>query len=160
MGPGTRCFQYQWVPTANLWVQTLFLMTSLQYYCIPGLAGTRWNKNLCAKDAGCAGNKITASSSTLNFVSEQIVQTHTCFPEPSLITSVISTKLIWGSAQVDFMLGSELCSRKEHTHRIRMIEVPSVSHAAWTYCRTGKSFKMLKRERRVGGVSRMRITHI
>ena len=38
---------------------TLFLMTSLQYYCIPGLAGTRWNKNLCAKDAGCAGNKIT-----------------------------------------------------------------------------------------------------
>ena len=34
-------------------------MTSLQYYCIPGLAGTRWNKNLCAKDAGCAGNKIT-----------------------------------------------------------------------------------------------------
>ena len=39
---------------------TLFLMTSLQYYCIPGLARTRWNKNLCAKDAGCAGNKITA----------------------------------------------------------------------------------------------------
>ena len=39
------------------------------------------------------------------------------------------------------------------------IEVPFVSHAAWTYCRTGKSFKMLKRERRVGGVSRMRITH-
>ena len=37
--------------------------------------------------------------------------------------SVISTKLIWGSAQVDFMLGSELCSRKEHAHRIRMIEV-------------------------------------
>ena len=25
MGPGTRCFQYQWVPTANLWVQnTIF----------------------------------------------------------------------------------------------------------------------------------------
>ena len=39
--------------------KTLFLMTSLQFYCIPGLAGTRWNKNLCAKDAGCAGNKIT-----------------------------------------------------------------------------------------------------
>ena len=88
------------------------------------------------------------SSSTLNFVSVQIVQ-----PEPSLITSVISTKLICGSAQVDFVLGSELCSKKEHTHRIRMIEVPSVSHAAWTYCRTGKSFKMLKREMRVGGVS-------
>ena len=94
------------------------------------------------------------SSSTLNFVSEQIVQTHN-----ALLSLRISTKLIWGSAQVDFMLGSELCSRKEHTHRIRMIEVPSVSHAAWTYCRTGKSFKMLKRERRVGGVSRMR-SHI
>ena len=25
MGPGTRCFQYQWVPTANLWVlNTIF----------------------------------------------------------------------------------------------------------------------------------------
>ena len=94
-------------------------------------------------------------SFTLNFVSErdpgEIVQ-HTCSPEPSLITSVISTKL-WGSAQVDFMLGSELCSRKEHRHR--MIEVPSVSHVAWTYCRTGKSFKMLKREGREGGVSRI-----
>ena len=30
--------------------KTLFLMTSLQYYI---------NKNLCAKDAGCAGIKIT-----------------------------------------------------------------------------------------------------
>ena len=29
----------------------LFLMTSLQYYCIPGLAEI---------DGGCAGNKITA----------------------------------------------------------------------------------------------------
>ena len=43
--------------------KTLFLMTSLPYYCIPGLAGTRRNKNLCAKDAGCAGNKITAANS-------------------------------------------------------------------------------------------------
>ena len=25
MGPGTRCFQYQWVPTTNLWVlNTIF----------------------------------------------------------------------------------------------------------------------------------------
>ena len=39
--------------------KTLILMTSLQNYCIPGLARTRWNKNLSAKDAGCAGNKIT-----------------------------------------------------------------------------------------------------
>ena len=66
-----------------------------------------------------------------------------------MITSVISTSRVWGSAQVDFMLGSELCSRKEHTHR--MIEVSSVSHAAWAYCRTGKSFKMLKREGGGGG---------
>ena len=35
--------------------KTLFLMTSLQNYCIPGLTEI---KNLCAKDAGCAGNKI------------------------------------------------------------------------------------------------------
>ena len=41
--------------------KTLFLMTSLPYYCIPGLAGTRWNKKVCAKDAGCAGNKITGN---------------------------------------------------------------------------------------------------
>ena len=40
--------------------KTLFFMTSLQYYCIPGLPVTRWNKNLCAKDAWNAGNKITA----------------------------------------------------------------------------------------------------
>ena len=25
---------------------------------------------------------------------------------------------MWGSAQDDFMLGSELCSRKEHMHRM------------------------------------------
>ena len=36
--------------------KTLFLMTSLQILMHPG---TRRNKNLCAKDAGCAGNKIT-----------------------------------------------------------------------------------------------------
>ena len=48
--------------------QTLFLMTSLQYYCIPGLAGTRWNKNLCAKDAGCAGNKITVYVTKFEFI--------------------------------------------------------------------------------------------
>ena len=59
MGPWTRCFQYQWVQLQIYESQTLFLMTSLQYYCIPGLAWTRWHKNLCAKDAGCAGNKIT-----------------------------------------------------------------------------------------------------
>ena len=39
--------------------KTLFLMTILPYYCIPGLAGTLWNITLCAKDTGCAGNKIT-----------------------------------------------------------------------------------------------------
>ena len=59
-------------------------------------------------------------------------------------------RLIWGSAQVDFILGFELCSRKEHTHIIRMIEVSSAMHAHWTYCRTEKSFKMLKMEGRVG----------
>ena len=98
------------------------------------------------------------SSSTLNFVSErdpdEILQTHMlswafadhiCHKYQQGLY-----RLIWGSAQVDFMLGSELCSRKEHPHIIRMIEVSSMLHAAWTYCQTGKSFKMLKREGRVG----------
>ena len=96
------------------------------------------------------------SSSTLNFVSErdpdEIVQTHML---SLAFANGICHKyqqglyqLIWGSAPVDFMLGSELCSRKEHTHRI--IEVPSVSHVAWAYCRTWKSFKMLKKEGRGG----------
>ena len=57
--------------------KTLFLMTSLPYYCIPGLAGTRRNKNSCTKDAGCAGNKITAPhvqrlASKLKFHLEQV----------------------------------------------------------------------------------------
>ena len=57
MGPGTRCFQYQWVPTANLWVLNTIFNDKSAILLHPG---TRWNKNLCAKDAGCAGNKITA----------------------------------------------------------------------------------------------------
>ena len=61
------------------------------------------------------------SSSTLNFVSERdpdkIVQTHmlswafadhTCHKYQQGLY-----KLIWGSAQVDFMLGSKLCTRIE-----------------------------------------------
>ena len=61
------------------------------------------------------------SSSTLNFVSEgdpgEIVQTHMLY---WALADQICHKfqqglyqLIWGSAQVDFMLGSELCSRIE-----------------------------------------------
>ena len=91
------------------------------------------------------------SSSTLNFVSErdpdEIVQTHML---SWAFAAYIRHKyqqglyqLIWGSAQDGFMLGSELCSWKEHMHR--MTEVRSVSHAAWAYCGTGKSFKILKR---------------
>ena len=41
--------------------RTLFLMTSLQYYCILGLAEIKTlhpREKICAKDAGCAGNKI------------------------------------------------------------------------------------------------------
>ena len=36
-----------------------------------------------------------------------------------------------------------------------MIEVRSVSHAAWAHCRTGKSFEILIREGRRGSVSRI-----
>ena len=89
------------------------------------------------------------SSSCLNFVSDrdpdEIVQTHMLsWAFADRICHKFQQGLyqvIWGSTQVDFMLGSELCSRKEHTHTCRLIELPSVSHAAWTYCRTGKSFK-------------------
>ena len=38
MGPKTRCFPYQWVQLQTYESRTLFLMTSLQYYCILGLA--------------------------------------------------------------------------------------------------------------------------
>ena len=48
MGPGTRCFLYQWVPVANLWVQnTIFFIISLQYHCTLGLAEI---KTLHARD--------------------------------------------------------------------------------------------------------------
>ena len=66
--------------------------------------------------------------STLNFVSErdpdEIVQTH-------MLSWAIADHICrkyqqgLGTVQVDFMLGSELCSRKEHTHR--MIEVSEAS---------------------------------
>ena len=38
MGAGTRCFPYQWVQLQTYESRTLFLMASLQYYCILGLA--------------------------------------------------------------------------------------------------------------------------
>ena len=38
MGPGTRCFPYQWVQLQTYESRTLLFMTSLQYHCILGLA--------------------------------------------------------------------------------------------------------------------------
>ena len=77
-------------------------------------------------------------SSTSNFMlvgSQTLTRLHKrkCLPEPSLIISVIRTsrawyQLIWDSVQVDFMLGSELCSRKSTN-----IAVPSVSHLDWVF---------------------------
>ena len=58
MGPETLCFQYQWVPTANLRVQTTIFNDKSAILLHPR---TRWNKNLCTKDAGCTGNKITVN---------------------------------------------------------------------------------------------------
>ena len=46
MGPGTRCFPYQWVPTANLWVQNTILNDKS---AIPLHPGTRWNKNFASQ---------------------------------------------------------------------------------------------------------------
>ena len=95
------------------------------------------------------------SSSTLNFVSErdpdEIVQTHMlswafadhiCHKYQQGLYQLI----IWGFAQVDYMLGSELCSRKEHTHR--MIEVPSCRTRLGHIAEHGNPLKCLKgRER-------------
>ena len=36
MSPGTRCFQYQWVPTASLWVQTTILHNKSAILLHPG----------------------------------------------------------------------------------------------------------------------------
>ena len=65
MGPRTHSFQHQWVQLQTSESRTLFLMTSLQYYCILGLAEIKIcipETKLCTKDAGCAGNTITASA--------------------------------------------------------------------------------------------------
>ena len=47
-------------------LEHLLIMTSMQYYCTLGLSEIKtlhpraWETKLSAKDAGCAGNKITA----------------------------------------------------------------------------------------------------
>ena len=46
MGPGTRCFPYQWVPTANLWVQNTVFNDKSAKLLHPG---TRWNKNFASQ---------------------------------------------------------------------------------------------------------------
>ena len=90
------------------------------------------------------------SSSTLNVVSErdpeEIVQTHML---SWAFADHICHKyqqglyqLIWGSAPVDFMLGSELCSRKKHTHRI--IECPPFRTQLGHIAELGNPLKCLK----------------
>ena len=46
MGPGTRCFPYQWVPTANLWVQNTIFNDKSAILLHPG---THWNKNFASQ---------------------------------------------------------------------------------------------------------------
>ena len=63
MGPRTRSFLYQRVQLQTYESRILFLMTSLQYYCILRLAKIKTlhpRDKKSAKNAGCAGNKITA----------------------------------------------------------------------------------------------------
>ena len=73
---------------------------------------------------------------------------HTSSPEPSLITFVISTSRVFTSSyeapRKMISCSGPSCVQEKST---RMIEVPSMSVAI--------SFKMLKREGRVGGVSRI-----
>ena len=62
MGTGTHCFLYQWAQLQIYESRTLFLMTSLQYYCILGpteIKTLHLDSKLCTNDAGWAGNKIT-----------------------------------------------------------------------------------------------------
>ena len=100
---------------------------------------------------------IWLESSSTNFVSErdpdEIVQTH-------MLSWAFADHIChkWHRYQAHMGLRASWFHarvRAVFKKKIRMIEVPSVSHAAWTYCRTGKSFKILKREGRVGGVSRI-----
>ena len=46
MGPGTRCFLYRWVPTADLWVQNTIFNDKSAILLHPG---TRWNKNFASQ---------------------------------------------------------------------------------------------------------------
>ena len=51
-------------------------MTSLQYYCILGLAEIKLcipETKLCAKDAGCAGNKITAMLDSICYMTLRLL---------------------------------------------------------------------------------------
>ena len=64
MGPGTRCFPYQWVQVQTYESRKLFLMTSLQYHASWDSLKLKLSipeTKLCAKDAGCTGKKITES---------------------------------------------------------------------------------------------------
>ena len=67
----------------------------------------------------------------------------------------MSRIFIWleSSSTLNFVSERDPDEILQNTHR--MIEVPSVSQVAWAYCRTGKSIKILQREGRVGGVSRI-----
>ena len=46
MGPGTHCFPYHWVPTANLWVQNTVFNDKSAILLHPG---TRWNRNFASQ---------------------------------------------------------------------------------------------------------------
>ena len=64
MGPGTCCFPYQLAQLQAYESRTLFSMTSLQFYCILGLAEIKSlhprDKIMRKKNAGCTCNKTTA----------------------------------------------------------------------------------------------------
>ena len=63
MGTWTRCFLINESQLQTHESRTLFLMTSLQYYCILELAEIKTlhpRGKIMRKNAGCAGNKITA----------------------------------------------------------------------------------------------------
>ena len=85
--------------------------------------GTPWNKNLCAKDAGCAGNKITVSG---HHTVPNIVDTrHTVMPwktnfSPELFHSEMVFLLRWSIPRLLRSLRHSSFSQK-HSRKIFLV---------------------------------------
>ena len=72
MGPGHRCFPYQWVPIANLRVQNTIFNDKSAILLHPG---TRWNKNFASQRQNYAQKMQDAQvTKSLKYVFSIIVE--------------------------------------------------------------------------------------